>query len=225
MTDIAMTAIAVDWMDVCALDDLEPFWGEAALIAGHQIALVRLPGDLVFAVGNLDPVAGAYVMSRGIVGSRGDRPTIASPLHKEVYDLESGERLGADGPGSAVPRCGIVDGRVEVLVERELPRDGSRSRRCIARHERPRRVSRRSPRSLRPSPYEPRDLEVREAFVDVQHPDVERCSSRSHRPRSSSFPFCCRPGTTCGSTSRARPRPRRTTRSSSPGPWVRMRDS
>jgi nitrite reductase (NADH) small subunit len=99
MTDIAMTAIAVAWMDVCGLDDLEPFWGEAALVAGHQIA-------------------GAYVMSRGIVGSRGDRPTVASPLHKEVYDLESGERLGADGPGLGSYSVRFVAGRVEVLVPR-----------------------------------------------------------------------------------------------------------
>ena len=116
MTDTATTTIVVRWMDVCALDDLEPFWGEAALVSGHQIALVRLPGDRVFAVGNLDPVAGAYVMSRGIVGSRGDRPTIASPLHKEIYDLDSGDRLGADGPGLGSYPVRFADGRVEVLV-------------------------------------------------------------------------------------------------------------
>ena len=116
MTDTATTTIVVRWMDVCALDDLEPFWGEAALVAGHQIALVRLPGDRVFAVGNLDPVAGAYVMSRGIVGSRGDRPTIASPLHKEIYDLDSGDRLGADGRGLGSYPVRFSDGRVEVLI-------------------------------------------------------------------------------------------------------------
>ena len=38
-----------------------------------------------------DPHTGAPVMARGIVGSRGDRPTIASPLHKQVYDLGTGE--------------------------------------------------------------------------------------------------------------------------------------
>ncbi|WP_309713005.1 nitrite reductase small subunit NirD [Pseudolysinimonas sp.] len=123
MTDTATTAITAMWMDVCGLDDLEPFWGEAALVSGHQVAIVRLPGDRVFAVGNLDPVAGAYVMSRGIVGSRGDRPTIASPLHKEVYDLESGERLGADGPGLGSYPVRFVDGRVEVLVAR--PHEGT----------------------------------------------------------------------------------------------------
>jgi nitrite reductase (NADH) small subunit len=116
MTGFTMTATAATWMDVCALDDLEAFWGEAALVAGHQVAIVRLPDDRVFAVGNLDPIAGAHVMSRGIVGSRGDRPTIASPLHKEVYDLESGERLGADGPGLGSFPVRFVDGRIEVLV-------------------------------------------------------------------------------------------------------------
>jgi nitrite reductase (NADH) small subunit len=104
------------WMDVCAFAELDPFWGEAALVAGHQIAIVRLPDDRLFAVGNLDPIASAQVMSRGIVGSRGDRPTIASPLHKEVYDLTSGERLGAEGPGLGSYPVRIIDGRVEVLV-------------------------------------------------------------------------------------------------------------
>jgi nitrite reductase (NADH) small subunit len=104
------------WTDVCALAELEPFWGEAALIAGHQIAVVRLPDDQVFAVGNLDPIADAHVMSRGIVGSRGDRPTLASPLHKEVYNLATGERLGADGPGLGSFPVRVVDGRVEVFV-------------------------------------------------------------------------------------------------------------
>jgi nitrite reductase (NADH) small subunit len=120
MEDVAPgeTVIAPDsaWLDVCALAELEPFWGEAALVAGHQVAVVRLPDDRLFAVGNLDPVADAQVMSRGIVGSRGDRPTIASPLHKEVYDLASGERLGADGPGLGSYPVRVVDGRVEVLV-------------------------------------------------------------------------------------------------------------
>jgi nitrite reductase (NADH) small subunit len=123
MTDLVTSAVAAEWRDVCGLEDLEPFWGEAALVGGQQIALVRLPGDRVFAVGNLDPVAHAFVMSRGIVGSRGDRPTLASPLHKEVYDLVTGERLGADGPALGCHPVRVVDGRVEVHVRssRDVP--------------------------------------------------------------------------------------------------------
>jgi nitrite reductase (NADH) small subunit len=80
-----------EWTSVCALDRLEPLWGEAALIDGVQVALVLLPGGSLYAVSNQDPATGSFVMSRGIVGSRGSRPTLASPLHKQVYDLETGE--------------------------------------------------------------------------------------------------------------------------------------
>src|SRR4051812_44504767 len=78
------------WTPVCRLSDLEPMWAEAALVHGHQVAIVRLPDDRLFAFSNLDPATGSSVMARGIVGSRGGRATIASPLHKDVYDLETG---------------------------------------------------------------------------------------------------------------------------------------
>jgi nitrite reductase (NADH) small subunit len=40
------------------------------------------------------------VLSRGIVGTRGDTPTVASPMYKQVYDLRTGQCL--DRPGVAV---------------------------------------------------------------------------------------------------------------------------
>lgn len=85
------------WHRVCPLDALEPWCGEAALVAGREVALVRI-GDTVHAVDHVDPHTGAPVMARGIVGSRAGATTIASPLHKEVYDLATGARL--DGEGS-----------------------------------------------------------------------------------------------------------------------------
>ena len=108
------TGSATGWHRVCAVVDLEPGWGEAALIAGRQIALFRSVDGEVFAVANEDPATGAHVMARGITGSRGSRPTIASPLHKEVYDLETGECLV--NPELSLPsyRTRIVDGFIEV---------------------------------------------------------------------------------------------------------------
>ncbi|GAA1184150.1 MULTISPECIES: nitrite reductase small subunit NirD [Nesterenkonia] len=82
---------------VCRLGDLEPLWGEAALVDGAQVALIRVPGDHVYAVSQWDPVAKAHVMARGIVGTKGGRPTLASPIHKQVYDLETGRCLSEDG--------------------------------------------------------------------------------------------------------------------------------
>lgn len=85
------TPTAVPWTTVCRLCDLEPLWGEAALVGGTQIAIFLLPDGAVHAVSNQDPATGAFVISRGIVGSRAGRPTIASPLHKQIYDLATGE--------------------------------------------------------------------------------------------------------------------------------------
>ncbi|WP_296667843.1 nitrite reductase (NAD(P)H) small subunit family protein [Demequina sp.] len=78
---------------VCAVADLTPELGVAALVAGEQVAVFLLADGSVHAVQNLDPFSGAYVMSRGITGSRGDVPTIASPLYKQVFSLLDGACL------------------------------------------------------------------------------------------------------------------------------------
>jgi nitrite reductase (NADH) small subunit len=102
------------WHRVCAVAELEPAWGEAALIAGRQVALFRTGPGEVFAVAQEDPATGAHVMARGILGSRGTRPTIASPLHKEVYDLETGQCFGTGVVRLETFRTRIVDGFIEV---------------------------------------------------------------------------------------------------------------
>lgn len=85
------------WVAVCRLDDLAPERGAAALVAGEQVAVFRLADDTVHAVQQLDPFSGAYVMARGIVGTRGDIPTVASPMYKQVFDLRTGACLEAVG--------------------------------------------------------------------------------------------------------------------------------
>jgi len=106
----------VTWHPVCALADLEPEWGEAALSDGQQIALYRLWDDSVRAVSNQDPTTGSFVMARGIVGTRSGRPTIASPLHKQVYDLESGECVSHPGSAISVFDTRITDGVIEIQL-------------------------------------------------------------------------------------------------------------
>jgi NAD(P)H-dependent nitrite reductase small subunit len=87
----------VDWLAVCGLEDLPRERGAAALVAGHQIALFRTFDDAVYAVQQLDPYCGANVISRGIVGTRGDAPTVASPMYKQVFDLRTGACLDPVG--------------------------------------------------------------------------------------------------------------------------------
>lgn len=107
---------------ICAVTDLEVERGRAALHDGTQIALFLLADGSVHAVSNLDPFSGANVISRGIVGTRGDVPTVASPMHKQVFDLRTGECLDTQGREPAaleVWSVVVVDGQVELLVEDE----------------------------------------------------------------------------------------------------------
>ena len=85
------------WEPVCRLADLPPERGAAALVAGRQVALFRLATGEVVAVCHRDPYSGAYVVARGIVGSPGGRPTVASPMFKHVFDLLTGECVEAHG--------------------------------------------------------------------------------------------------------------------------------
>ena len=109
--------ITTTWVRACAVTDLEPGWGEVALLDARRVALVRVTGEEVYAVDHHDPHTGAPVMARGIVGSRGDRPTIASPLHKEVYDLGTGECFTDPTLSLGTYRTRVVGGMIEVELQ------------------------------------------------------------------------------------------------------------
>lgn len=107
------------WIPVCRYDDVQPERGVAALIGGEQVAVFRAFDGSLYALGNQDPYSGAFVLSRGIVGTRDDIPTVASPLHKQVFDLRTGACL--DGGTARVPVFPVRqrDGHVEVQVPTE----------------------------------------------------------------------------------------------------------
>lgn len=112
----------LEWHPACNRADLEPGWAEAALVAGRQVALVEV-GAEVFAVSHIDPHTGAPVMGRGIVGSRrvegeGHRPTLTSPLLKQVYDLRTGHCYNDPTLRLECYPVRILAGRVEVGVRR-----------------------------------------------------------------------------------------------------------
>jgi nitrite reductase (NADH) small subunit len=105
------------WLDVCALDDIWPDTGVAALVGGEQLALVRVgEGEEVYAVGQFDPFSKAFVMARGIVGDRGGEKVIASPMYKQRFALRSGVCL--DDAAVRLPTwpVRVRDGRVEVAM-------------------------------------------------------------------------------------------------------------
>jgi nitrite reductase (NADH) small subunit len=84
---------AEEWQPVCRVTELEVERGVTALVHGQAIAIFRTQDDHVYALGNHDPFAKASVIARGIVGTRGDVPFVASPSHKHAFDLRSGKCL------------------------------------------------------------------------------------------------------------------------------------
>jgi NAD(P)H-dependent nitrite reductase small subunit len=115
-------AAARRWIDICALDDLPPDAGVAALLdlgerGTRQIALFRLgDGEEVHAVDNLDPCSGANVLGRGILCRIQDEPAVASPIYKQHFRLRDGRCIEDESVVIAVFSARVRDGRVEVGV-------------------------------------------------------------------------------------------------------------
>lgn len=113
------------FVDLCALDDLDPERGVGALLGDTQIAVFRLADGSVRAVQQRDPYSGANVMSRGLVGTHRvaddgtvrDVNTVTTPMLKQVWDVDTGEVLdagGADRRALAVYEARVEKGRVLV---------------------------------------------------------------------------------------------------------------
>ena len=102
------------WTKVCALDALAVDRGAAALVEGHQVALFRLASGEVYAIDHQDPFSGANVLARGLVGTRGDVPTVASPVYKQVFDLTTGICLDDESVRVHSWPVRVVDGIVEI---------------------------------------------------------------------------------------------------------------
>jgi nitrite reductase (NADH) small subunit len=103
------------WTTACRYDYLIPNRGVGVLLSdGAQAALFRLDDGSLHAVGNVDPFSGAAVMSRGIVGDRGGRTTVQTPIKKQAFGLDDGVCLDAPGVALPVYATRIVDGHVEI---------------------------------------------------------------------------------------------------------------
>jgi NAD(P)H-dependent nitrite reductase small subunit len=91
------------WQHVCHEDDLTPGRGVAVLLGDQQIALFRDRSGALYAVGNRDPFSGAYVISRGLLGSRNGTPAVFSPMYKQAWDPRDGRCLDEDETPGGTP--------------------------------------------------------------------------------------------------------------------------
>ena len=108
------TEPGAEWRDVCAIDEVLPGAGVAALLEGEQIAIVRTRADQFFALSNFDPFSKAFVIARGIVGDRAGVAKIASPIFKQNFSLLTGQCLDDPSVRLDVFPVRVVGGRVQV---------------------------------------------------------------------------------------------------------------
>jgi nitrite reductase (NADH) small subunit len=113
------------WTPVCRLVELEVERGAAALVNGRAVAVFRTHDDSVYALGNQDPFSRAGVLARGIVGTRAldgeDVPFVASPMHKQAFDLRTGRCLDEESVAVASYEVQVVEGVVLVGPRRASP--------------------------------------------------------------------------------------------------------
>lgn len=83
------------WVPVCTIHDILPDTGVCALVQGRHVAVFRVGLRQLYAIDDVDPACGVSVLSRGLVGSVGERTVVASPLYKNHFDLATGECLEA----------------------------------------------------------------------------------------------------------------------------------
>lgn len=117
-----MSASPATWTPVCRLEQIEVEGGVTALVDGRAVAVFRTYADEVLALSNYDPFSRASVLSRGIVGSRtsgGEAvPYVASPMHKQAFDLRSGRCLDDATVGIPAYDTRVEDGVVLVGPEK-----------------------------------------------------------------------------------------------------------
>ena len=99
---------------VCRIEAIDVEGGVTALVEGAAVAIFRTHDGNVYAMSNYDPYARASVLSRGILGTRGGVPFVASPMHKQAFDLRTGQCL--DDAEVRVPTYDVrvTDGTVHV---------------------------------------------------------------------------------------------------------------
>jgi NAD(P)H-dependent nitrite reductase small subunit len=102
------------WTPICALEDIPPDTGVAALVQGAQVAVFRLADGRVYALGNRDPYSGANVLARGITGDLQGEPVVASPVYKQHFSLATGRCIEEPEIAVASYPVRLVEGRIEV---------------------------------------------------------------------------------------------------------------
>lgn len=102
-----MTKIAMNWIDIGALDDVPAQGARVIKTALGCVAVFRTATDQVFAIDDRCPHKGGP-LSEGIVHGN----SVTCPLHSWVFSLETGMAHGSDEGSVATYAAKIEAGRI-----------------------------------------------------------------------------------------------------------------
>lgn len=130
MTTVPMTRPT--WRTICALDEILPDTGVAALLGDTQVAIFRVgESDEVHALGNRDPFSGANVLARGLIGDLGGVLVVASPVYKQHFSLANGVCLEDAEVSVPVFPVRVFSGAVQLAQPVEYPADTQPRQRLV----------------------------------------------------------------------------------------------
>ena len=81
----------MNWLDICALDEINPLGSRVVAGPKGDLAIFRAADDQVFALDDRCPHKGGPLSQGLIYGKR-----VACPLHNWQIELESGEAVAPD---------------------------------------------------------------------------------------------------------------------------------
>lgn len=108
------------WFFACYSDDVPENGGVCVKYNDEQIAVFNFSRRKEwYATQNLCPHKQQMVLSRGMIGSTGERcePKVACPFHKKTFSLISGECLSGEELSIKTYPVKVVDGHVYIGVE------------------------------------------------------------------------------------------------------------
>jgi len=112
---------STDWQTVCREKDLVADAGVAAWTDAGPVAIFYLPDteQQVYALSHYDPIGGANVLARGIIGDISGEPVVASPLYKQHFSLLDGRCLEDDSVSVAQFEVRLRDGQIELALRQQ----------------------------------------------------------------------------------------------------------
>jgi len=97
----------MNWLDICALEEINPLGSRIVSAAKGDIAIFRTSADEVFALDDRCPHKGGPLSQGLIYGKR-----VACPLHNWQIELESGVAVAPDEGCAHRHQVKVENGRV-----------------------------------------------------------------------------------------------------------------